>query len=873
MASITAMSIYGGNREGYNGGSEPELFWTTGSVTVGSSGDEGIATRYSPHGVSSANWGWTMASGTASIASGDTSSGSRAWLILTSYPVDNPSDATNVAIGSRTSAGNINASNEPLGRAPGGGAKIWLPNTKYRVSLNVRRRIAGNQSSAPTIAEMENIDDYFGPILAERWTTVWTNRSAEAPVITSPPTNSTIVFGSGSGSMFDLQWDLGTDPDSTGTASVWEKDYMGWEVQYRPMPSTASPNPSWENFYLTDTTEGEVFTNRMGWYAPGSPDPLKGYADDQKLTLIADESYLGSYTGLYGRLQPGRWQFRIRTLDSGSFNPRTAGNYARADWPASWEDQSAYSAWSEPVTLYIEAPFLPPLPVSPVNETAIEVSAGSTINFEWQFRDPRDNVSPSQSGRRVRVRRQGDPSWTEIILGGDQVSNESTYAYVNSGVPLLFEAGYRYEWQAFTTAIPGDYESGWSQSAYFWTIPPAGSGSVFPVPTDTFPSAGLGCGVNRVFLFRKGGEVPLGEITGASLVDWGRVRDDISDARIVVPVASADSNCRDLLANTRSWLHEIVIFRDAGNGPVRVWEGPVTRVTYENDKVEIAARDVMYWVYRRILRQGYNDAYRKGGGGLTRVTIRSQRIVQNALAYDDPNILPYLTSLTKSDDARQSRVVPDYSRTAWQEVDDMAAKSGSDYTTVGRRIIIWDTHNPIGVLPEMRDGDFESGVIVTEYGAQAANVYASTNNNGIYGIVERDFMRDEYGSIEMLNSAWGEEDEAGTTETLTSEAREKLEESLTEQAERNISARWPVPVVVRVPDNSTLNPDVQLGINQLIPGVHIPLRATQTLRKVAQVQKLDVVKVTQTSSGEQVRVTMSPAPRGNEDPDSEGGEE
>ena len=59
-----------------------------------------------------------------------------------------------------------------------------------------------------------------------------------------------------------------------------------------------------------------------------------------------------------------------------------------------------------------------------------------------------------------------------------------------------------------------------------------------------------------------------------------------------------------------------MVFRDG----VRVWEGPITRITYTTTDVEFEARDVMVYVYRRIMRQGYNDAYR--------ITEREQRRVR-----------------------------------------------------------------------------------------------------------------------------------------------------------------------------------------------------------------------------------------------------
>jgi hypothetical protein len=52
-----------------------------------------------------------------------------------------------------------------------------------------------------------------------------------------------------------------------------------------------------------------------------------------------------------------------------------------------------------------------------------------------------------------------------------------------------------------------------------------------------------------------------------------------------------------------------------------------------------------------------------------------------------------------------------------------------------------------------------------------------------------------------------------------------------------------------------------VGINQLVPGVHIPLRAVTQCRQFAQVQKLDSVKVDVSGGVESVQIVMSPAPR------------
>jgi hypothetical protein len=344
-----------------------------------------------------------------------------------------------------------------------------------------------------------------------------------------------------------------------------------------------------------------------------------------------------------------------------------------------------------------------------------------------------------------------------------------------------------------------------------------------------------------------------------------------------------------LLSELRTWAHEIVVWRD----DERVWEGPITRIGYETNGVEIEARDPLVYVYRRIMRQGYNDNFRRprqGIQGSRSVVERASLIIQNALAPYDPNVLPYLTTINYPSDARESRTVADWSKTAWEEVDDLAATAGLDYTCVGRRIIIHDTHRPVGMIGEMREKDFFDSPIITEYGMSAANIFGVTSNTGVYGKFE--FPQEQWygsGPIEMLASAYGEGVDAPTDpKTLTRQQRADLERTLNLQAARNINGRWatvdvndpdvtvgPIygpPVVVRIPDNSRLHPDAYVGIQQLVPGVHIPLRAKTQCREIAQIQKLDSVHVMVENGDEKVQVTMSPAPMEGLDPDATGEE-
>lgn len=595
---------------------------------------------------------------------------------------------------------------------------------------------------------------------------------------------------------------------------------------------------------------------------------------------------------------PGDW--RTATInddgDSYALETKDMGGNQHYDWQVRTRDNHStwWSQWASR-SFYLAGTTTPPKPVSPLGNAAVSTDDGMT--FTWRFRDP-DITKETQYKADIRYRVAGlfdgpNEGWI-LLTGTTTVPGGAEEWEVEPGVIL---PGFRYEWQVRTYNGSGagvGITSAWSRSEYFHATREPGwavsQGDAIPV---TVPQGSLGTGEYRIHAYDQGGVRYRGEIGPIAYLNWTRVRDDISTCTLRTTGFGLD--CGRMLGDLRTWAHEIVVFR---NGE-RVWEGPITRIGYFADTVEIEARDPMAYVYRSIMRQGYNDNFRRPRQGIvgTRTVVeRASIIIQNALApWDDRrNVLPYLTVINYPDDARQSRSVADWSKTAWEEIDDLAATAGLDYTCVGRRIILHDTHRRTGLLAEMRSEDFFSDPVITEYGMSAANVFGVTSNTGVYGKFEFP-ERDWYGSgpIEQLASAYGEgTDTAAEPRTLTRAEKEHLSQVLDLQAARNINGRWATvhidhqgtddidddigvagrvfgaPVVVRVPDNSRLHPDAYVGIQQLVPGVHIPLRAVTRCRTFAQVQKLDQVHVLVEENGEeQVQVTMSPAPIQGLDPD------
>lgn len=527
------------------------------------------------------------------------------------------------------------------------------------------------------------------------------------------------------------------------------------------------------------------------------------------------------------------------------------------------DEQNTWGDWADGRSIYVYGDATPPTLTQPEMDEAVPVD--EVTRFRWKFLKPQKRATQTKADLRYRI--PTSPGWTTVT--GDPDPDEPGSHRFWDFPADTFAAGYPYEWQVRTYSTAG-FTSAWSDSSFFWCVPPVNDPDFdFDVVESGEAAKPIGRGINRVFVYDRGGKSLRGELTPCTSIQWSRKRDDISNA--LIHLDEFDDSTRVLLQKIRTWQNELVIYRDGE----RVWEGPITRIGGSGKKVEIEAKDVMAYAYRRIMRQGYNDGYRINNGqqvGLKSVIKRAQIILINAFAYDDPNIIPHITPITARGDAKQSRRVKDFSATAWEEIDSLAATGGLDYCTSGRRILLWDTHNPLGRLPEMRDGDFSEQPLITEYGMSMANFLAVTNNNGVWGAAHRGLDENKQpgpeGWVEMLISAYGEADEPHANRKLSRKARRKLRRALREQARRSISGRWPAPLVVRVPDNTTLNPDLNLGINQLIPGVWIPVRAEDSLRELTQWQKLDSMQVRQDGASEVISVTMSPAPNAGEDPDT-----
>lgn len=372
-------------------------------------------------------------------------------------------------------------------------------------------------------------------------------------------------------------------------------------------------------------------------------------------------------------------------------------------------------------------------------------------------------------------------------------------------------------------------------------------------------NAGVGCTNHSVMIYDRGGFTRLFQLEDVIKVQWQRVRDDVSLADVTI--SSPGPACLRLLEQIEPGRHEMVIFR----GSQRVWEGPVTLLAEQQGltpTVSIQARDVMHYAYRLIMRRAYSNAY----PNVVTTVSRAANILRTELArregpFEDPpiNVLPHLQVIVSPDMARTSRVTKAYQATVFEDLDSLAAYSGLDYTVIGRRIVLFDRHVALGRTPVVTQADFLGDVRISVYGMEMATFAAVTGGNGMYGVSGG---RDSYyGQWEILDSAYDEE--ADSTAPTQSE--------LNSQAVRNLSGRVPTPIQIRVPENAMINPNGVLTMDNLVPGIQVPVRAKLAIRQVQQYQKLSKVQVNDDASGEKIQITLVPS-TGNPVVDEAGGE-
>lgn len=385
--------------------------------------------------------------------------------------------------------------------------------------------------------------------------------------------------------------------------------------------------------------------------------------------------------------------------------------------------------------------------------------------------------------------------------------------------------------------------------------------------------------LHRVMIHDRGGRRRVDTLVDLTQVKWGRVRSGKSAAEIQIAGRAACSGQADALRSIEPRRHEMVIFR----GDERVWEGPIVQVRTSRNLATINAFDGKEYLDYTALSKAWPN---RENGGQPLMGDRLRDIISYELStpyqasigtgsatrlvtiprwenIDPPaNILPLLD--VRSGSVQTLSVTAAFEMTVGEHMDNLA-QSGLDYTFIGRKLLIWDSAISIGQTRRLTEADFYGDVEVISAGSEHYDIehVSAQRPETLDGEDEADPPVPDPGVVFGVGNAGEANDYYGVWTDISSTSSEEgstapTQDELNGQAQRGLLGRTPVPVAIVVPPDAGLRLSYDLGINDLVPGMRMPVVAKLNVRTVSQPQVLDSMTVTETAKGERIQVTLSP---------------
>lgn len=388
---------------------------------------------------------------------------------------------------------------------------------------------------------------------------------------------------------------------------------------------------------------------------------------------------------------------------------------------------------------------------------------------------------------------------------------------------------------------------------------------------------------HRVMIHDRGGERKLHEITRLNEVNYTRGRSVVGDARVTLSGRSCADQAGILDRIARGVRrYEMVIFR----GKVRAFEGPLIQVETGQSSAVLIAQDVTSYLFGTPLTRDYpiETGERRTPADPNSPWLMTER-VREIVGYElstpyqavvgtgsarelitiprwenvtpPANVAPFLdirrsdSLYTRSDTAAMQMSVGEHLANL--------AEGGLDFTATGRKIIVWDSAEPHGHTRRVTDADFYGELRVIAAGSEHADIgHVSASRP------EEPPVTPEPGVVPGVGNAGRPDEFYGVWTKITSleqeeGAAEPSQDELNSQAQRVAAAASTVPTTILVPDGASMRLSSDLTLDDLVPGVIVPVTTSMNLRPVEQDQRLDKVTVTENDQGETVAVSMTSA--------------
>lgn len=449
-------------------------------------------------------------------------------------------------------------------------------------------------------------------------------------------------------------------------------------------------------------------------------------------------------------------------------------------------------------------------------ESAYVARAGLSVWYRW---------TPDNTGN-LRLTLTPDPDtpfagWIDVFSG----STVGGLTLVGSGlgtvqVRVLADTEYYVRVDGDTITDFGDFLLSWVYSSV-------------SLPVRGF----LGCGRHTVVVNGKGGYPRVGTLDGISQLAWSRVLDDTSTASVSIQVGgNASQACCNLLSSLEPWCHELQFFRDGQP----VWEGPVQSVAESApETVTVGARDVTSWLDVRIIHAYHDFTYGED------LALIAQALIEDGLLPDDPNILPWLAvTLAGQTGEREYQDPLDEVQYVGDAVRELA-RTGLDFTVLGRRIILAGEQIPAAPVGVLTDDHILGPYSSTKEGRYTATkwyvsgdgfIVAEGGTSGSYGLIER----------------------------IASEGAILDEDSASANALSRLQATNPTPRIVDLSQGAHLAAHTPIPIDRLVPGALVGVALSGVCAPVSARLRLTSVSVSESQEDEAVVITLGPVGRGGQ---------
>jgi hypothetical protein len=306
----------------------------------------------------------------------------------------------------------------------------------------------------------------------------------------------------------------------------------------------------------------------------------------------------------------------------------------------------------------------------------------------------------------------------------------------------------------------------------------------------------------------RGDSYPLG-VFDVETLEWSRTLDDISSAKVTLP-----ADCCGKLDQIDAWSHELHISRNGDE----VWCGPIEVPVFCQSGVTIVAKDVLNWSSVRVIHNSHVSAAQGS------VSI-AKDLLLDAFGPDDPDVLQWLT--TYGTGVVSDRNYPANSKLVYDALKDLAQGS-LDFTTIGRRIVLMNAGASIGRLTLLTCDDFQGDLCTINDGTAAATkaVVTGSEASGVVG---------SFGGVDPYY---------GLVERLVNDDRITTNGTAASQARGIVNGNNPPPVQVQPPNGAGLAPSAPVCINDLVPGVTVPVAIDCTCKTAVQDLRLTQLNVT-----------------------------